>query len=85
MATLADVARQRTALSDDQIEHLQQLVAEWGFLADLSFADLLLYAPSGQGRWAVIAQVRPSTSRTIYVEDYVGKEASTPTSCSIRC
>jgi two-component system, sensor histidine kinase PdtaS len=75
MATLADVARQRTALSDDQIEHLQQLVAEWGFLADLSFADLLLYAPSGQGRWAVIAQVRPSTSRTIYVEDYVGKEA----------
>jgi two-component sensor histidine kinase len=75
MATLADVARQRTALSNDQIEHLQQLVAEWGFLADLSFADLLLYAPSGEGRWAVIAQVRPSTSRTIYVEDYVGKEA----------
>jgi len=75
MATLADVARQRTALSNDQIEHLQQLVAEWGFLADLSFADLLLYAPSGEGRWAVVAQVRPSTSRTIYVEDYVGKEA----------
>lgn len=75
MATLADVARQRTALSNDQIEHLQQLVAEWGFLADLSFADLLLYAPSGERRWAVVAQVRPSTSRTIYVEDYVGKEA----------
>jgi two-component sensor histidine kinase len=75
MATLADVARQRTALSNDQIEHLQQLVAEWGFLADLSFADLLLYAPSGEGRWAVIAQVRPSTSRTIYVEDYVGQHA----------
>lgn len=75
MATLADVARQRTALATDQIEHLQQLVAEWGFLADLSFADLLLYAPSREGTWTVIAQVRPSTSRTIYVEDYVGKDA----------
>jgi two-component system, sensor histidine kinase PdtaS len=72
MATLADVARQRTALSNEQVVHLQQLVAEWGFLADLSFADLLLYVPTVEGGWVVLAQVRPSTARTIYVEDYVG-------------
>ncbi|MEX0846561.1 MAG: histidine kinase N-terminal domain-containing protein [Ilumatobacteraceae bacterium] len=77
MATLADVARQSTALSTEQVVHLQQLVVEWGFLADLSFADLLLYARSSddEGAWVVLAQVRPSTSRTIYVEDYVGKAA----------
>jgi two-component sensor histidine kinase len=75
MATLAEVARQRTALSNDQVVHLQQLVAEWGFLADLSFADLLLYAPTDDGRWVILAQVRPSTGRTIYPADYVGEYA----------
>ncbi|MEN9504959.1 MAG: hypothetical protein RI958_885 [Actinomycetota bacterium] len=73
MATLADVARQRTALSTDQVVHLQQLVSEWGFLADLSFSDLLLYVPTGDDDWVVLAQVRPSTARTIYVQDYVGQ------------
>ncbi len=76
MATLADVARQHTALTSDQLEHLHQLVAEWGFLADLSFADLLLYVPTAGGGWVVAAQVRPSTSRTIYLEDYVGQPAN---------
>jgi two-component system, sensor histidine kinase PdtaS len=75
MATLVEVARQRTALSTDQVVHLQQLVAEWGFLADLSFADLLLYAPTDDGRWVILAQVRPSTGRTIYPADYVGEFA----------
>jgi two-component system, sensor histidine kinase PdtaS len=75
MATLADVARQRTSLSHAQVVHLQQLVAEWGFLADLSFADLLLYVPTTNGDWVVLAQVRPATARTIYVADYVGDPA----------
>jgi two-component system, sensor histidine kinase PdtaS len=76
MATLAEVVRQRTAHTPDQLSHLQSLVAEWGFLADLSFADLLLYAPTTEGGWVVLAQVRPSTARTIYVEDYVGDPVS---------
>lgn len=75
MATLAEVARQRTSLTNDQVVHLQQLVAEWGFLADLSFADLLLYVPTTDGQWVILAQVRPSTGRTIYPADYVGKLA----------
>ena len=81
MATLADVARQRTALTTQQVEHLTQLVAEWGFLADLSFADLLLYVPTSHAEsvdaeWVVLAQVRPATARTIYVHDYVGDPAA---------
>ena len=43
MATLVELARQRTALSRDQINHLQRLIGDWGMLADLCFADLLLY------------------------------------------
>ena len=43
MATLVELARQRTALSRDQINHLQRLIGDWGMLADLCFSDLLLY------------------------------------------
>ena len=45
MAGLLELARAHTPLRDDQIEHLQRLAASWGFLADLCFADLLLFAP----------------------------------------
>ena len=72
MATLGELARQHTSLQRDEVNHLQQLVSEWGLLADLSFADLLIYAPTAAGHWMVMAQVRPSTGQTIYVSDYVG-------------
>ena len=67
MATLAELARQHTSLSRDETAHLQHLVSEWGLLADLCFADLLLYVPAGEGRWLVTAHVRPSTGQTIYL------------------
>ncbi|MEY3021888.1 MAG: hypothetical protein RIS86_1086, partial [Planctomycetota bacterium] len=44
-------------------------------LADFSFADLLLYLPTG-GRWLIAAQVRAATGRTLYQADYVGTWAS---------
>ncbi|MGH9284723.1 MAG: sensor histidine kinase, partial [Acidimicrobiales bacterium] len=48
-----------------------------GVLSDLSFADLLLYAPllaTGPGPPVmVLGQVRPSTSQTLYNEDLVGE------------
>ena len=75
MATLGEITRQHTSLTRDEIEHLQQLISEWGLLADLSFADLLLYVPTTQGGWLVAAQVRPATGQTIYHADYVGSSA----------
>lgn len=47
MATLADVLAARTTLADASARHLQRLVREWQLLADLSFADLLLWVPEG--------------------------------------
>jgi two-component sensor histidine kinase len=35
----------RTDLDEDEVGHLQRLVAQWQLLADLSFADLLLWVP----------------------------------------
>jgi two-component sensor histidine kinase len=76
MATLGELCRQQTPLSRDEIKHLQQLVSEWGMLADLCFADLLLYVPSGtDSEWLIVAQVRPATGQTIYLADEVGTPA----------
>ena len=62
MATLGELCRQHTSLTRDEINHLKQLVSEWGLLADLCFADLLLYVPSTGSEWLIVAQVRPAAS-----------------------
>ena len=46
MPTLNDLARSRTDLGDADIEWLHTLVSDWQLLADLSFADLILWAPA---------------------------------------
>ena len=45
MVGLAELARAGTALDERSIDHLHRLVGSWAPLADLSFGDLLLYAP----------------------------------------
>ncbi len=77
MTSLAELSREHSALSRDDIDHLHRLTAEWGFLADLCFADLLLYIETDDGRWLVVDQVRPATSQTMYASDYVGAWADT--------
>ena len=46
MPTLNDLARSHTRLADADVEHLHSLVSDWQLLADLSFADLILWVPS---------------------------------------
>jgi two-component sensor histidine kinase len=72
MTNLAELAREHSTLERDDIEHLHRLTAEWAFLADLCFADLLLYVRSGPGKWLIVDQVRPATNQTMYVTDYIG-------------
>ena len=73
MSTLRTVAGRRTDLTDSDVAYLRSLVAEWQLLADLSFADLLLFLRDGAS-FVTVAQIRPSTAQTIYVEDMVGSE-----------
>ena len=78
MASLNDLARQHTALGPEARTHLRRLVASWGLIADLSFADLLLFSlVSGAGsadsdRFLVLGQIRPTTAQTLYRNDLVG-------------
>jgi len=49
MVGLGELAWAGTTLNERAIDHLHQLVAAWAPLADLSFGDLLLYAPCIDG------------------------------------
>ncbi|MDQ1684346.1 MAG: two-component system, sensor histidine kinase PdtaS [Frankiaceae bacterium] len=55
-------------------DHLHRLVADWQLLADLSFADLLLFVPSGPdgSEFVTVAQMRPTTGPTAHTDDLVG-------------
>lgn len=76
MATLVELTRQHTSLTRDEVNHLQHLLGDWGMLADFCFADLLLYVLDADGRWLIVAQVRPSTAQTLYQSDWVGAYAN---------
>ncbi|MCX6518568.1 MAG: histidine kinase N-terminal domain-containing protein [Actinobacteria bacterium] len=76
MSTIGELVRQHTDLTKEQTTHLVNLVSEWGMLADLCFADLLLYVPIKDDNWKIVAQVRAATGQTLYLADFVGTEAS---------
>jgi two-component sensor histidine kinase len=76
MATLVELARRHTRLDPSGLGHLQRLVATWGMLSDLCFADLVLFAPVGDdhgSRFVVLGQVRPTTNQTLHPDDLVGR------------
>ncbi|HEY0803980.1 MAG TPA: histidine kinase N-terminal domain-containing protein [Pseudonocardiaceae bacterium] len=84
MSTLADLLAEHTRLTGTAVDHLQRVVAEWQLLADLSFADFLLWVPlpnppadgESDGTWSksflCIAQCRPTTTLTSHPDDMVG-------------
>ena len=78
MADLDDLVTGRTTLTSSDLEKLHALVADWQLLADLSFADLLLWVPlrADDRNWPlghlVIGQMRPTTGATVHEEDFLG-------------
>ena len=67
-----DLARRAQIVAPD-VEWLHALVSDWELLADLSFADLVLWvALPDQRAWIALAQVRPTTGPTAFPDDIVG-------------
>jgi two-component sensor histidine kinase len=82
MATFAELIADHSKISPDEVEHLAELVAEWRLLADLSFADLVLWLPirkdekSWPEGYVSIAQIRPTTAATVFSNDLIGSQIS---------
>jgi two-component sensor histidine kinase len=74
VSTLAERVQDRTDLTRADLDHLQRLVAEWQLVADLSFADLVLWVRTHDGTWLAASHIRPTTGPTTYPYDIVGTE-----------
>jgi two-component sensor histidine kinase len=72
VSTLADLVRARTSLGDGDVDWLHRLVGEWQLVADLSFADLVLWVRTHDDAWLAVAHMRPTTGPTAYPLDVVG-------------
>jgi two-component sensor histidine kinase len=71
---LTKIIRERTDLAQHEVDHLARLLASWQLIADLSFADLLLWCPVEDGHGFVcLAQMRPYTAQTLHPEDWFGR------------
>jgi len=76
MAVITDIIRRHTDLNQQESDHIRRLIALWGPLADLSFADLLLVAPAvgvHLGHLVCLGQIRPTTAPTLHVDDFFGR------------
>jgi two-component sensor histidine kinase len=82
VATLVELASQRTALDEPTVDHLLRLTASWSLLSDLSFSDMVLMAlvdePTNHGEpnFVVLGQMRPNNRSTLLNDDLVGTTQS---------
>jgi two-component sensor histidine kinase len=85
VSTLSELLAEHTEMRGDAVEHLQRVVAEWQLLADMSFADFLLWIPlAGATEFLCVAQARPTTAPTAHPEDIVAARITAADSPQLR-
>lgn len=76
MSTLGDLLAEHTVLPGEAVDHLHAVVGEWQLLADLSFADYLMWVRRDDDALVCVAQCRPNTATTVLLSDAVGTLAA---------
>ena len=71
MSTLGDLLAEHKVLPGSAVDHLHAVVGEWQLLADLSFADYLMWVRRDDGALVCVAQCRPNTAPTVLIKDAV--------------
>ena len=73
MSTLSELVSEQGRSSSVDIEYLHLLVGDWQLLADLAFADIVLWVPTERDSFVAVAHARPSSSATLFYRDFVGQ------------
>jgi len=60
--------------SEADVEWLHLLAADGQLIADLAFADIVLWVPTASGSFVAVAHSRPSSAATLFYRDFVGQE-----------
>ena len=74
MVTASNSVFSQTSLGERETAWLLQVAGEGQLLADLSFADIVLWAPTVDDSFIAVAHLRPSSSATLFYRDLVGKK-----------
>lgn len=74
MSTLSDLVHEHSDADEVDIDWLHLLIADGQLIADLAFADIVLWVPTRTGSFVAVAHTRPSSSATLFYRDFVGQE-----------
>ncbi|MEP6843758.1 MAG: histidine kinase N-terminal domain-containing protein, partial [Pseudolysinimonas sp.] len=74
MSTLSDLMAAQGRSADSDVEWLHLLVADGQLIADLAFADIVLWVPTASNSFIAVAHSRPSSAATLFYRDFVGQE-----------
>jgi two-component sensor histidine kinase len=77
VTSLSEFAEGQAELGPEDVDWLHLLLGDWQLLADLSFADLVLWLPlhdGERGGFLAAAQMRPTTGPTVHHDDIVGTQ-----------
>ena len=73
MSTLSQLINDHGVPNKANIEWLTRLQSEWQLVADLLFADLVLWIPTKDGSFVAVGHARPSSSATVFYRDISGE------------
>ncbi len=73
MSTLSDLVQAQGLSSDADVEWLHLLVGDSQLLADLAFADIVLWVPTPDGSFVAVFHARPSSAPTLFYRDFIGE------------
>jgi two-component sensor histidine kinase len=73
VSTLSQLLSDHGVPNKANIEWLTRLQSEWQLVADLLFADLVLWVPTKDGSFIAVGHARPSSAATVFYRDISGQ------------
>ena len=73
VSTLSELVLAQGRSSAEDVDWLHMLVADGQLLADLAFADIVVWVPTDTGSFVAVAHMRPSSAATLFYRDFVGQ------------
>ena len=72
MSTLSDLVYAQGRSSETDVEWLHRLAGDGQLLADLAFADIVMWVPTADDSFVAVAHTRPGGAATLFYRDIVG-------------
>ncbi|MFJ6653233.1 sensor histidine kinase [Microbacterium sp. NPDC091313] len=72
MSTLSDLVYAQGRSTAEDVEWLHRLAGDGQLLADLAFADIVLWVPTPDDSFIAVAHTRPGGAATLFYRDIVG-------------